>query len=167
MNTKVIVKNQSNEVLQTVIFTDETVMNNWIQMLSISHPWGKPEHQIVDVPEQRIEHDVIPEVLYQAAKEAVLDENGNEITPAVEEVLAVDAVEAYTEIIPATYVTIPSEYSVEIIDVTAELEQLRVNREAEEYLKSTDWYILRSIDGEACSQEVKDLRAAARLAIVK
>lgn len=45
MHKKVIVK-KNDEIVQFVIFHDEQVMNEWIEMLSINHPFGKPEHQV-------------------------------------------------------------------------------------------------------------------------
>lgn len=36
-------------------------------------------------------------------------------------------------------------YSVEVVDITAQLEQERINREAQEYLDATDWRVLRHI----------------------
>lgn len=83
--------------------------------------WGKPEHQKELTPRLVIHHEEIPAVEYQAPVDAVLDENGIEISPAISEVLAVEAVEAYVEIVEATYETIPSEYVVEIEDYVAPL----------------------------------------------
>jgi len=66
------------------------------------------------------------------------------------------------------YETIPSEYSVEIEDVTEQLNQEKINTESEQYLRSTDWYVIREMDeGILCPQEIKELRSQARLAIVR
>lgn len=41
---------------------------------------------------------------------------------------------------------------------------LKEKEEAKKYLADTDWYIIRELDnGTPCPQEIKDLRAAARL----
>lgn len=40
-------------------------------------------------------------------------------------------------------------YTVEITDITAQIEQEQVNRDAEEYLRSTDWMVLRHIRQKA------------------
>ena len=46
--------------------------------------------------------------------------------------------------------------------------QEEINEEALAYLASTDWMIIREMEGgTACSQSIKDLRAAARLSIVR
>jgi hypothetical protein len=46
--------------------------------------------------------------------------------------------------------------------------QDKINREAKQYLASTDWKLLRELDGGvAMTVEMKTLRAAARLAVVE
>ena len=67
--------------------------------------WGKPEHKVEVTPLQTIYHEAIP---------SVLDEEGEELEPAVE---------AYTEVIEATFEVVPSEYLVEIEDMTEQLEK--------------------------------------------
>lgn len=68
----------------------------------------------------------------------------------------------------ATGNKIPAEYTVEIIDITQQVEQERINKESLNYLTSTDWYIIREMDsGIPCPAEIKAARAAARAAIVK
>jgi hypothetical protein len=67
-----------------------------------------------------------------------------------------------------TGVMLPAEYTVEVIDITAQVEQERINREALEYLASTDWYVLREADGgKPCPAEIKLARAEARAKIVR
>lgn len=62
----------------------------------------------------------------------------------------------------------PETSIVEIEDISAQLEQERANREALEYLASTDWMIIRELDaGIPCSAEVKQARAEARARIVR
>lgn len=59
-------------------------------------------------------------------------------------------------------------YTVEIEDVTQQLEQDRINRESQEYLGATDWMIIRELDsGIPCPVEVKQARAEARARIVR
>lgn len=46
---------------------------------------------------------------------------------------------------------------------TAEIENDRSISEAKEYLKSTDWYVIRQIEtGEAIPESVKESRQSAR-----
>lgn len=69
MSKKVIVK-KNDEIVQFLIFHDEQIMNEWIEMLATTKSWGAPE-----------------------IRETVLNENGEEninITPAEYEVLIED-----------------------------------------------------------------------------
>lgn len=48
------------------------------------------------------------------------------------------------------------------------IEQQSINAEALKYLADTDWLIIREVDaGIPCPVEIKDLRAEARLKIVR
>ena len=59
-------------------------------------------------------------------------------------------------------------YWVEYIDVTAQVEQEKINAEALSYLASTDWMIVREVETQvACPLDIKQLRAEARLKVVK
>lgn len=49
----------------------------------------------------------------------------------------------------------------------AKKNQKQINEAALKYLAETDWYVLRSIDGEACPEDIKALRQAARTSIVR
>jgi hypothetical protein len=83
---------------------------------------------------------------------AVIDSEGLEISPAQFEAQMVD-LEGYT---------------VEMLDISAQLEQEATNASALRLLAESDWMILRELDsGVACPQEVKDARAAARASIVR
>jgi hypothetical protein len=63
---------------------------------------------------------------------------------------------------------LPEEYTVEIVDITAQVEQDKVNAEALAYLASTDWMIIREVDsGVLCPSDVKLARAQARAKIVR
>lgn len=62
----------------------------------------------------------------------------------------------------------PEGYIVEYVDISAEVEQEKINAEALAYLASTDWLIIREIDsGVVCPAEVKAAREQARLKVVK
>jgi len=124
-----------------------------------------------DVLEERIVEDVpaVEAVLISEAipgSPAVMDEAGNIVEAEIPEVPAV-----YSEAIPAKThkeVKLKAEYTIEIEDISAQVEQERINAEALAYLASSDWYILREIDaGVPCPAEVKAERAAARARIVK
>lgn len=62
----------------------------------------------------------------------------------------------------------PEGYQVEYIDMTAQMEQERINAESLKYLAETDWLIIREVDaGVPCPVEVKATRQAMRERIVK
>ena len=67
-----------------------------------------------------------------------------------------------------TGVILPAEYTVEIEDITDQVEQEAINAEALAYLASTDWLIIREVDsGVICPAEIKALRAEARAKIIR
>jgi hypothetical protein len=62
----------------------------------------------------------------------------------------------------------PQGYWVEYVDISLQVEQEKINAEALAYLASTDWMIIRETETQvACPAEVKQLRAEARLKVVK
>lgn len=70
---------------------------------------------------------------------------------------------------PKQFETILAEYTIEIEDVTAQVNQAEINEAALRYLAETDYLVLRSVDdpSKPVSDEVKALRQAARDSIVK
>lgn len=127
---RVTVKDTQGNILQQVIFEDEIIQAEWIQMLAHTSAWGKAEHEI-------------------CTKEQVLDEE----------------MEVLEE---AEYETIPSEYIVEIQDCSSEIDQIKINIESEEYLKSTDFYVIRMMDsGVPMPEGMQLLRQQARDRIVR
>jgi hypothetical protein len=84
---------------------------------------------------------------------AVLDEEGNELSPAVTEMQEIE---------------LAGDYEVEILDVTSQLEQEQINAEAQAFLDSTDWMVIRAAErGEELSPEFKAERQAASQRIVR
>jgi hypothetical protein len=62
----------------------------------------------------------------------------------------------------------PEGYWVEYIDVSAQVEQDKINAEALAYLAATDWMVVREVETQVpCPLEVKQLRAEARIKIVR
>ena len=112
-----------------------------------------------DVLDERIEI-IVPAVPYQEEVAAVYS-GGNLIAEAIP---AVPEVPAVTQ----KQVKLKAEYAVEITDISAQLEQERINKESLDYLASTDWLVIREMDsGVACPADIKAARQAAREAIVK
>ena len=103
--------------------------------------WGKPEHTIqVEVS------PYVPAVFEEQqvlVAEAILDEEGNELEAAeyeLQNVMISPAVEAVYE-----DQIVPSEFEIEILDITAQVAQEQVNRESQAFLDSSDWKILRHL----------------------
>ena len=62
-----------------------------------------------------------------------------------------------------TGVTLPAEYTIEIEDITAQVEQQKINAEALAYLAETDWLMIRELEiGKAMPEEIKIKRQEAR-----
>jgi hypothetical protein len=123
--------------------------------------WGLPERIVLHKDEPMAEPyddaDVLEEIVEEVspAVEAVLDDQGVEVSPAIP---------AVTQ----KKVKLKAEYTIEIEDITAQVAQYAINTQALEYLSSTDWMIIREVDaGVPCPAEVKAERAAARARIVK
>lgn len=84
---------------------------------------------------------------------AVIDAEGNEISPAQFEVQEIH---------------IPSSYEVEVLDITSLLEQEKINAEALAFLAATDYVVIRAVEkGEEVSEELKAERQSARDRIVR
>jgi hypothetical protein len=65
-------------------------------------------------------------------------------------------------------VELPGDYEVEVLDITSQLEQEKINAEAQAFLDSTDWMVIRAMErGEELSPEFKAERQAARDRIIK
>lgn len=91
---------------------------------------------------------------------AVIAEDGTETSPAQYEQRLI------SEAIPAVYETVhvPADYEV----VEEDLEQQKINAEAQAYLDSTDWYCARFVDsGTPIPEDIKQARAEARARIVR
>ena len=133
----------------------------WIAGHVKRNSWGKPERWVLHKDEPMAEAyddaDVLEEMIeeIQPAVEAVLDDQGVEVSPAIP---------AVTQ----KKVKLKAEYTVEIEDITAQVAQQAINAEALAYLASTDWLIIREMDaGVLCPAEIKALRAEARAKIVR
>lgn len=69
---------------------------------------------------------------------------------------------------PPQFQFVQSEFTVDITDVSAQVNQEKVNAEALAYLASTDWYCIRFLEaGNVVPAEILEARAAARARIVR
>jgi hypothetical protein len=157
---KVIIKNKEGqhthgaEMLDPQAWIADGVAGNW---------WGKPERWVLHkddrmpMAEGYDEADVLEERIVEdySAIDAVMDDAG---------AIVQEAIPAKTH----KEVKLKAEYTIEIEDITAQVEQEKTNAEALAYLASTDWLVIREMDaGIPCPAEVKAERAAARARIVK
>lgn len=125
--------------------------------------FGQPK-QII---QQQIELEpAVIEKQMVLVKEAQLDEEGMEIAPAEYEEQDVVVKEAVTEM---QEVELAGEYEIIIEDLSAKLEQEKINAEALAFLASTDWMCLRALENPSkpVPEEIKAQRQAARDRIVK
>ena len=135
--------------------------------LSSHEAMGSFGHKDIFASQEVLISEEVRGAVQVLVSEATFDQYGDEIDPAVYEINP-DGV-----ISPAVYETqqvlvSPATYSVEIVDITAQLAQEATNVAALKLLADTDWMILRELDsGVPCSVEIKDARAAARASIVR
>jgi hypothetical protein len=108
---------------------------------------------------QVISHPAISTESQVEISPAVIDENGVEISPAQFETQVTET-PAREEVIEG--------YMVEIVDISAQIEQEKTNAEALAFLAATDWMVIRAMErGENLSAELKAERQAARDRIVR
>lgn len=164
---KVIVKNLAGVQTHGAEMSDPTV---WISECVASNAWGLPERWVLhkDHGGSYDEADVLDEREIEIEPSAPFIPN----VPAVYEsgILIRDEIPAIPEkpAVMQKQVFLKAEYSVEITDVTDELEKQKTNEEALKYLAETDWLIIREIDsGVICPADVKLKRQQARERIVK
>jgi hypothetical protein len=132
-------------------FTTQAEADAWIAEGTKQQWWGKPAYTEV-IPAKKELQEVIlsPEVL---------DEDGNVITPAIKEMQLV-------EIEPETTINHPSEFEVQIEDITAEIEAQKAIDQALKFLLDTDWMVIRQAEtGVPVPQEILEQRSQARILI--
>ena len=133
----------------------------WIADGVVGNWWGKPErwmlHKDEPMAEGYDEADVLEERIVEdcPAIDAVMDDTG---------AIVQEAMPAKTH----KEVKLKAEYTIQILDISAQVEQEKQNAEALAYRASTDWLIIREIDaGVPCPVDVKAKRAEARIKIVR
>lgn len=165
-----VIKN--GEVVQPVRFDNDADMNQWIKMLADTGAWGLPERWLVDSPLSHLSEEDKAKAV--ESRKVVTVEAKPESTIQVQKELEDGSIVIEDEVVPAAeeqfYMEykFAAEYDVEVEDVSAQVEQEAVNKAALEYLASTDWMIVREVEGGSlCPVEVKQARAAARARIVR
>jgi hypothetical protein len=138
---QVIIKNLQNEITHGAEFETIELAQNWINEVKPSGAWGKIERVVQDT--------LLNPVSDEDKAKAIL----------VEDVIG------FNDEIIKQY-TLPQEFTIEIEDLTVQLQLEKEKQEAIKYLADTDWYIIRELDnGTPCPVEIKQLRAEARLKI--
>ena len=144
----------------------------WIAQQVAINGWGLPDRWLPDSPmsplsdeekakaqESRkvIVKEAKPESIVQVQKEL---EDGSIVTEDV--VIPAQEEESYMEYF------FPAEYTIEITDITAQVEQEKANAEALKYLAETDWLMIRELEtGKPMPEEIKLKRQEARNKVVK
>lgn len=122
-----IIQKSTGNILDHGNFQTEADGHNWFQPIIDRGVYGQKE-----IPEHK-------EIVSVLVKEAVIDEvTGEELEPAVFE---------QQEVVVQEYV--PSEYEIVITDVTDELALQQEKAEAQAFLDSTDWLVLKYLRHQA------------------
>lgn len=150
-----------NKVGQQICGAEMLDPQSWIADGVAGNWWGKPErwvdHKDEPMAEAYDEADVLEERIVEdyPAIDAVMDDTG---------AIVQEAMPAKTH----KEVKLKAEYTIEILDISAQVEQEKQNAEALAYLAETDWMVIREIDaGVPCPVDVKAKRAEARSKIVR
>ena len=115
----------------------------WIAQEVANNSWGKPDRWLPDSPMSPLSDE---EKAKATETRVVNDGLGN----------------GWTEYF------FPAEYTIEITDITAEIEQEKANAEALKYLAETDWLMIRELEtGKPMPEEIKLKRQEARNKVVK
>jgi hypothetical protein len=139
--------------------------------------WVKDDLEVFEQPMIEIalgEFEIDPSFTHHPAIAAVLGVEGVEAKPEVLEVLKEEIIaqtqgsdEELAQWLAGDSFKYPEGYWVEYIDISAQVEQERINAEALAYLEATDWMIIREAETQVvCPADVKQLRAEARLKVV-
>jgi hypothetical protein len=154
--------NKNSQITNQASFPTMEEAQAWLAHHEGMKSFGQPK-QIV---QQQIELEpAVIEKQMVMIKEAQLDEEGNELSPAEFEEQDVVVKEAVIEM---QEIEIPADYEVEVLNITSQLAQEKINAEALAFLAETDFYIIRELDnGITCPAEIKAQRQAARDRIIK
>jgi hypothetical protein len=139
---KIQIKNLANVLTNEAQFDTMQNLNAWYDSVAPSGAFGKLEREVKEV------------------SPGVLD-NNEDISKSVSS----RQEEFMGEMV--TIHTLPQEFTSTITDITSEHQARLESNEARAYLHSTDWMVVRKAEtGIDYSQEIKDLRAAARLKVI-
>lgn len=139
---KIEIKNLQNIVTHANHLPTSQDALNWLDAVKVTGAFGKLEREV---------KEVAPGVL------ADNEDISKSVSSRQEEIMG--------EMV--TFHTLPQEFTHTITDETALHQAQLESREAVAYLNSTDWMVVRKAEtGVDYPQEIKDLRAAARLKVL-
>ncbi len=140
---KIEIKNLENILTNSAEFLNNQQCLDWLNEVKVSGAFGKLEREVREI------------------SEGILDNNediAKSVSVREEEMLGGQIVRFHT---------LPQEFTHTITDVTAQKLAQQESQEALAYLASTDWVVVRKAETNVdFPQEVKDLRAAARLKVI-
>lgn len=140
---KIQIKNLQNIVTHQAQFESEQSCLDWLNVVKVTGAFGKLQRNVKEI------------------SEGVLD-NNEDISKSIGSVEMTDVLGNIIKIH-----NLPQEFSHEIIDISDELLAQQESDNALKYLASTDWMVVRKAEtGVDYPQEIKDLRAAARLKVL-
>lgn len=142
---------RAGQISNSASFPTESEANAWLASHEGMGTFGQ-KRQVISHPASSTESQV-------EISPAVIDEDGVEISPAQFET-QVTEIPAREEVIEG--------YTVEILDISAQLEQEAINKQSLEFLVATDYIVVRAAErNEELSAEFKAQREAARAAIIR
>ena len=140
---KIEIKNLQNVVTNKAEFQSEQLCLNWLNQNKSTGAFGKLERQVLEISEGILENN--EDISKSVNVEESVDELGN-----VKKIH-----------------TLPQEFSYQVTDISAQKHAQQESENALKYLASTDWMVVRKAEtGMDYPQEIKDLRAAARLKVL-
>lgn len=148
---KVQIKKQ-NQITNEAQFETEEQAQTWLDQESNNLSFGKIQREAKEI-----------EVTDMDGNVSVILDNNEDISKSIsvreEKDLEGKIIKIHT---------LPKEFESEIIDITKEIEAQKASIEALAYLASTDFLIIKQAEGiKECPSEIKELRAAARLKVIK
>jgi len=158
-------------------------LNAWVEQTAATGMWGKKagEYPLSQLSESELAQEISRKTHTEAIElvDPLIELPEQDEKPAgffplstltEDELLLELSRKTHTEpvLLMEPLITIPAQYTIEITDITAEVEQEKTNANALAYLSSTDWYAIREAEtGVKMPENIKQARAAARASIIK
>lgn len=157
------VKKLDGTLLDQGHFQSEQAAIEWFQSYIDNGIYGKPAFSYEELVSESI--PAVLEAQPVLIKEAVLNEQGDELEPAEFEVQMVEI----EPVVPAVYITVhvPAEFIIEFSEISGP-SQDEINSESLRYLAETDWYVIRFMEtGIEIPEGISEARQDARDKILR